>query len=366
MNKQETVSSIQMAMLFLTYVTASAIVNIPAPLTGAAKNGAWISILLACTMGMLILACVLYLHRQYPGLTFIEYTRKAIGRWLTIIVAIPFLCSAFLQLANIVIDIGGFFSTSMLRSTPNYVVQSIFFFMAALTARAGIEVMARMSVLLIISMLGFVIAVLLMVSPYFHPDYLLPVMPNGIKPILHGAYIAYGFPYGEVTLFAAMLPFVRVKERPKIGKYLFLAIIVNGFTLLTSVVCSIMANGPLVGELKYSLFQLARLINIQEIIERIESVIGFSLIAGSYMKASIQLFILTNVLSQLLKLQDERLLTFPIAFVCLLLSLTMFKDEMEFVETVSVIWPLLLNVTYVLPLLLIVAVTLIKRMISAR
>lgn len=53
-----------------------------------------------------------------------------------------------------------------------------------------------------------------------------------------------------------------------------------GITLVTSIVCSIMALGPLADELKYSLYQLARLIFIGEIIDRIESVIGISLIMG--------------------------------------------------------------------------------------
>ncbi len=44
MKKGITVSSRQMATLFLSFLTGSAIVNIPAPLTGAAKSAAWVSL----------------------------------------------------------------------------------------------------------------------------------------------------------------------------------------------------------------------------------------------------------------------------------------------------------------------------------
>ncbi|UUZ87316.1 hypothetical protein LJK88_11250 [Paenibacillus sp. P26] len=49
--KQTTVSSRQMATLFLCFLTGSAIVNIPAPLTGAANNAAWLSLWMANGLG---------------------------------------------------------------------------------------------------------------------------------------------------------------------------------------------------------------------------------------------------------------------------------------------------------------------------
>ncbi|MFC4768660.1 GerAB/ArcD/ProY family transporter [Effusibacillus consociatus] len=361
MKKQETINSWQTASLFLAFMTGSAIINIPAPLTGAAKNGAWLSLLIANGIGFLLLACVLYLHRQYPGLTFIDYSRKTLGSWLTVVIAVPFLSTVFLMLSNIVLDIGGFFTSTMMKETPLYVFNSLILMTAALTARAGIEVMARMFTLLLYIMVTLVFAVLLFVLPYYRPEHLLPVFPKGIKPILHGAYMAWGFPYAELILFSMILPFTSKERKSPLVKFMFLAHLVNGVSLVTVIVCTIMAIGPLAGEIKYSVFQLARLINVQEIIERIESVIGFTLIAGSYMKATIVLFILNLALSQLLKLQDDRLLIFPVALVSLLLSLTMFKNEAEFVENVTVVWPLLITTVGVLPVLLITVVTLFKK-----
>ena len=121
MKKGITVSSRQMATLFLSFLTGSAIVNIPAPLTGAAKNAAWVSLWLANGYGMILLSCILYLHRKYPDLTLIQYSRQAIGRVLTVILVIPFLLMTIMMLANVVADIGGFFKSTMMRETPTYV-----------------------------------------------------------------------------------------------------------------------------------------------------------------------------------------------------------------------------------------------------
>ncbi|MNP45424.1 Spore germination protein [compost metagenome] len=141
---------------------------------------------------------------------------------------------------------------------------------------------------------------------------------------------------------------------------MYLALIINALTLIASVISSIMVLGPLSGSLKYSLYQLARLIYFQETIERIESVIGFSLIIGFYFKASILLLILIKVLKELLRLKDERLIVFPLAFVCLLLSVTTYTQESELEKIVNTTWPLITNLAYTLPFLLILLVTFIR------
>ncbi|BBH20152.1 germination protein [Paenibacillus baekrokdamisoli] len=360
MSKQERVSSIQMSMLFLFFVTGSSIVIIPAPLTNVAGNGAWISLLIAVAMGMVLLAGILYLYRQFPSKSLIEYSRFTLGNGLTILLLIPFTCVMFWNVAGIVIEIGLFFKSTMLKETPTYAVNSLFFVTIALTVLAGIEVIARMTAVFLTLMFGFIIIVLVLVGTLYHPEYLLPVLPDGIRPILNAAYIAYGFPYSELVVFAIILPLVRNEDTSKVGKHLFVALIVNAMTLLASIICSIMVLGPLSGDLKYSLYQLARLIFVQDIIERIESVIGFSLIVGFYFKASILLLILIRVLAQMLRLENERLLVFPAAFICLLLSLTTYTKEAELEEIVNIIWPLLNNIAYVLPLLLIFGVTLFR------
>ncbi|CAM4138369.1 endospore germination permease [Paenibacillus alkaliterrae] len=360
MDKQETVDSWQMATLFLAFMTGSAIVNIPAPLTAAAGNGAWLSLIIANGAGMLLLACILYLRRRYPGMTMIDYSRKVLGNGMTVLLAFPFVLTVILMFSYIVLDIGGFFASSLLIQTPSYAVHSLIILTAALTARAGIEAMARMFILLLYSMYFFIFLVLMLVQPYFHPEYLLPAFPQGMKPVIHGAYIAFGFPYAELILFAMVLPFVRKSDDNRLGKYMFSALLVNGLSLILVVICSIMVKGPLASELKFSVFQLARLITVQDVIERVESIVGISLIVGSYMKATITLFVVNLALSQLLKLQDNRILMFPLALVSLLLTLVMFDYEAEFTEKVTAVWPLITAVAFVFPILLITLVTVIK------
>lgn len=70
------------------------------------------------------------------------------------------------------------------------------------------------------------------------------------------------------------------------------------------------------------------MVEVAEIIERIESVISMAL-----------------------RLKDKRILIFP---------LTMFLDEFEFIENVTVEWPLIVTAFGVVPVLILTLVTIFK------
>ncbi|MFC0472727.1 endospore germination permease [Halalkalibacter kiskunsagensis] len=361
MKDQETVSDGQMAYIFLSFLLGSAIVNIPAPLINSAGNAAWVSLLIANGLGIFLLACILYLNRQYEGLTFVDYTRKTFGKWVMVLFVIPFVIMLFLMLSNIVFDVGLFLHNTMMRTTPLYIFHLFMILLATLTVYTGIEVMGRMFTMLIVFVLGTFFVFLVLIIPLLQPEHLLPLFPDGLKPVFHGTYLAWGFPYAEVILFAVLLPFARNKKGGTLEKGMYIAIVLNCFLLLIAVVVSIMVLGPAGADIKYSLFYVSTLIDIQDILTRVEAVIVMSWIIGSYMKATVVLFVINFMVSQLLNLKDDRILIFPISLVAFLLSVSLYKHEQEFIEVVSTVWPLLITMIGVLPILFITFFTFFKK-----
>lgn len=331
-----------MARLLIAYMTGSAIVYIPNPLADAAKQDAWMSLFPAYGFGALILAGILYLHRKHPGKGLIEYSNQLLGRFITVPAGILLSVMFLFAIPAIVAGIGDFFTTVMMKETPTYVFNSLIFATAALSARSGIVVMARMFMLLLFVMVLFSVGVMVLAVPLYEPVYLLPMLPQGMKGMLHGAFIAGGFPFGEVFFFSLVLPLAIPKEPGRdnrIAGRMQLGLAFAGLLLLLSTLCTVLVFGPAAGHLKYSLYRLAGEVHIGGAFQRIESVIGIALILGSYMKTTILLFIFNQMLQQLCRLNDDRLLVYPTALVCLLLSLTMFRNPSEFNEQVFVIWP---------------------------
>jgi len=354
MSTRNTISAAQMGYLLTAGTTGSAIVYIPNPLTESARNGAWLSLVIAYGFGMLLLAGIVYWYRANNGLSPVTYSRLLAGRIAAAAVAVPLAAMLLFAIPAIVVGISDFFTVTMMRETPAYVFNGITFLIAALTVRAGIEVMARMFTVLVLIMLVFSIIVMLLAWTAYQPAFLLPLLPEGAKQVAHAAYMTAGFPFGEIVLYAMLLPFVQMEPNRSLPRCLFGSLTVTGLMLTLSTVCTIMAYGPSSGFYKYSLYMLAREIQVQDIIQRVESVIGMALIFGSYMKATLFLFILDRILIELFRPRRKNMFLMPITMGGLLLSQTMFDNSADFNELVYVVWPFIV---------LIVSCTLIALMV---
>ncbi|RCW51816.1 GerAB/ArcD/ProY family transporter [Paenibacillus prosopidis] len=364
MKDQETISTTQMATLYFAYITGSALIVIPGPLVTMSLNAAWLSILISLGIGIVLLNIMFYLHRRNPGLTFIGYSSKTIGRWPTVILACFMLTMALHMASGIIIDVSGFMTSMMLPETPDYVFMGMLYLLAAFFLRGGIESIARMFSVLVVIVMIFWALVLVLLIPQYHPEFLRPVFPEGIKPMLLGTYLTFGFPYGEVVLFAMVLPFARAKQSKPLKKAMVWAMVINGAVLIISTLCTIMELGPMASEKRFSVFVLAQMVEVGDIIERIEAVVGMAMLAGSLMKATITLYIIQLILTELFGLRNDRLLTNPLCVTALLLSLTLPATLHEWEEMVLVVHPIWVAAVYVLPLLIVAAVAFFKDLLA--
>ncbi|MGO4542335.1 GerAB/ArcD/ProY family transporter [Paenibacillus sp. 2TAB19] len=358
---KQKISHFQLGVLFFVYMTGSSIINIPGPLIGKAGNGAWISLLVSGALGYMMLMMLLFLHNRFPGLNYVEYSRKLVGNVMTVVIGLLAISFILQEQSGIVMDVGLFMVSSMLRETPIYVFTILVFLVAALTARAGLEVMARMFTLIMLLTSFFIIVILLLAIPDYNPLQLLPVLPKGLKPVLHGAYFTFGFPYSEVFLFGMLIPFVERSQRKRVPKALMLSLGLNIFTLCMATICSIMVFGAYAGDRPYVLFNMARLVEFQEVIQRIESIIGMSLILGSYMKVTVTLYVLSLFVSGLFGLKESSAIVMPLALAGFLMGLVTFDGATQWGSFIMSIHPLWTGAAYLLPLLLLTIVAAFRK-----
>lgn len=366
MNK-ETISTGQMAGLILSTTVGSGIVYIPHPLTAIARQHTWISMIAATLFGCAVLGCLIFMQRRMQeGSSFFRHACRTVGRPLAVAVALLLIILLLFAVPAIVTGIANFFTGVMMKETPAYVFSATSLIVSALTVRAGLEVMARMFLLLVAIMLAVSLLVLLLAAPGYHLEYLMPFAPLSVKPVLHATLVAAGFPFGEVLLYGVLLPYVKAARPGDLAKKLFGAYAVSGAMLTMSVLCTILAFGPAAGSFQYSLYRLASEVQIAEIIQRIEAVIGISMILGSYMKATVFLYILNVLTAECLGLSDKRASVFPLALICVFLSLNMFDNFADFYTQVYVIWPFMVIAVGCSLILALTVVTGIRHRLKSR
>jgi uncharacterized membrane protein YkvI len=123
-----------------------------------------------------------------------------------------------------------------------------------------------------------------------------------------------------------------------------------------------MTFGPMAGERKYSMFEVARLIDLGEALQRIEVMIGISLIVASYMKATIALYVLSLTIAKLFNIPDERLVVSPLALISFVLSLLALRpQEVGWVELVQYVHPLWGMFAFTVPLFTLYVASLVRK-----
>ncbi|WP_270182200.1 GerAB/ArcD/ProY family transporter [Alkalihalobacillus sp. CinArs1] len=360
MKQVETIDKLQMVLLFQAFITGSTIINIQGPFIGIAENGAWISILLANGFGALVMVVVLYMYEKYPTLSYIQYTKVLMWKPVAYLFGISLALIVILFTANITYGMGQFLTTSMMKETPLYIFHFLIIMVASLTVRQGIEVMARMFHGILYFLFFIIFSILVLNVTQYHPEFLNPVLSIGWKPVFHAAYVGIGFPYIDIMYFAMILPYLKRDDKP-FKRWMYGGLLLNGIILAVTIIASIMVFGPMVTYEKFPIFQLARIIEIGEIIQRVESVFGIALIIGSYMKITLMLFIIVEIVTQLFDLSNKRAFVFPLGLLVYLFSTTSFNNEIELGESGLIMETILAFSLGFLPLLIVAARALIKR-----
>lgn len=251
---------------------------------------------------------------------------KVIGRGFVLLYATYFLYIA----ARNIRDMIELVMTALLRLTPVPVLTTLFVLVVAYTTLGGIKAMARFAslVLCIVLLMLFTLGILLMFSSSIILEQMLPFLSKGLGPVVQLAFTnSIWFPYGEIIVFLVFQQELGgAKGFRRITLYAFLS---AAIILTISDLLQIWTLG--IEEKKYSAFALldaARLINIANIITRMDAIIALIIIFGTLLKCSVFLFACTEGLTHAFKGRPGTY-NFPLALLAGAFSILVSRNSAE-------------------------------------
>lgn len=291
-----------------------------------AGRDSWLSLIAAIVPAVLIGYVVGTLARRHPGKTVVEYTRDILGKWLgtftSILIVVFFLFNNSLSL----IGFSEFFTSSITPRTPNTFYIISITILAVYALRKGLEVTARTA--LIILPFTLVIGLLASLLTIKNKDFsnLLPIMEFGPEPMFLGMYVLLGL-YGKVFVLTMIFPFTNgIKNFPK-------------YTILTLLLLTVINIGPITGPIAifgidtalkfyFPTYQELRDIKLAQL-PRLDmlGVILWGL--GSFIKVSLFHFATVLGLSQLLKIENYKVLLVPVGSLLVFVAMTTSASIME-------------------------------------
>lgn len=327
----------QLALILMLLVLMPTAVLFAPAITSHAKQDAWISLLVVSTIyGLLVAFITTKLALIHSGLTVIEYTPKILGTFLGKIIGALYIFWLIHVNAVIVREFSDFLLSVFMPETPLTVFMIVLLLLAAWAVSNGLEVVSRAAEWVFPLFLLSIMIIIIFVLPDADFSNLLPVLENGIKPVIKGGITPSAW-RGEIIIMLMLFPYVNYPK--KTGVYMITAVIITGLLLSAVTAVTIAVLGGLTEYLTFPIFSLARYAHLVMFLERLEAMILVMWVAGVTVKVSCFYYATVLGTAQLFSLHDYRPIVLPIGIITAALGHALFESSSQITYWISEIWP---------------------------
>ncbi|MCL6605402.1 MAG: spore germination protein [Paenibacillus sp.] len=293
-----------------------------------AKQDAWISVIVAGCIDLLIALLATKAAHLYPGQTFFEYSQTILGTWIGKAVVVIYLVQWYTITPIVLRQFSDLVQVMLLQRTPKEATMLLMIFVIVYaTYSGGIDGIARCGELLGPIILIMVSLVLIASINMMNWKNILPIYADtGISGILNGSlapasYLGHSVEY---LMFASFM------TKPRKGApYVYGAILTAIFFVLMTTMMVILTLGVnLSPKMWYPFFEMTKKISLFGFIENFDAIPVMIWIASVFVKLSVLLFLLSYGTAQLLNVRNWRNMIWfiiPVIFVFALIP----KDVTE-------------------------------------
>jgi spore germination protein KB len=271
---------------------------------------------------------------MYPKLPLTGYLKEILGRWIGWPLGVLYVLFFIHGAARDLREGGELLVSSVLDQTPVIAVMALMIISIVYVLNKGIEVLARTGQIFIavLIILAVITNFLLWASGIVEINRLLPVLGKGWGPVLKTTLTqTFEFPYEEVICFTMLLPYLNQQKRGiQAG---FAAVLFSSVILSLSTAMNIAVLGTdMAGRATFPLLHTVSLINIGEIIQRLDVIVVLTLIIGVFFKVAILFYGGVLAASDLFQISDYRRLVYPLGIIILSIAMMLSGNFTEQIE----------------------------------
>lgn len=317
----------QFVWLLFIIITTFATMQIPGMLIMQAGRDAWLSVLGAWFLDVMLALVYAYMGIRFPGENFVQYSITILGKYLGRVVGIIFPLFFLLVCTIVLRGLSQVVNTTFLPTTPLNVILICSYIVSAHIGRKGIEVIARTTEVLGPLFLLSIITLSFLVLPSFDIARMKPQFDEGVAPFLVGTPLLLTT-FGVCIIMAMYIPLCNRPENGFLAK--FIAVSLGALVVGLIITLSVGIFGIEDAQYMFSPgLQLARMINFSNYLERIEMVWLMILVGSSIVASSSLLWAFGQGLAQITGLKTYQPLIYPGALLSLVLCIISFPSSLQ-------------------------------------
>lgn len=288
------------------------------------------------------------LLKWFPGKCLFEINDELFGPLFGRVFSAVYLYF-FLTLVGLnSMDASNFVVDFMMPGTPLVLVLAVFLLACAYAIRKGLESYMRLGALMAIGTIVIVLLNFFLVLKDTNLSYLFPMFQQPALKYVQGTHITATIPYGESMVFMMIAPALGHEKSP--GRPLVFGLILSSLFMFGIIFRDVICLGPLITYVSLPSFEAVRIINVADIITRIESLYAILNVSLLFFKVCILLYACTRGLAQMTRLKQYKHLALAMTALAFAYSLTIYDSMVEHAYSGSFVAPFLwLIFEYIMP-----------------
>lgn len=336
------------------FVFGSAPLLISSSIAAIAGRDAWISALLSTAAGSFVIWICTYLGGLYPDKTIVEVIILLLGKWTGTAVSLFFIFVAITATSQELWYIGDFMTSTYMIEASSFPIHALFMTAVIVALLYGLEALFRACEIFFIFLFPLYMLSMIMLAPNIEVKNLLPVMENGITPVLKGMIPVFSYTILPIIYLNMIYP-INLSDIKKGKMAMFKGYFLGMLTAFTGVImCILVLGGDLTANQRFPLFTLTKEIHVGTIFTRLEAVVLVVWLTTNFISAFIYFYAGVFGLTQILGLKNYKRFVIPLGLVIVALSDFIYKNVPYEISWDTYVWPpVILTLGFILPVLLI-------------
>lgn len=294
---------------------------------GSLKQNSWIGVLAAYLISLAMISLYLFLMKKHPGMNLVQLNEAVLGKIMGKVISFLYFFYFFSLIPLHMSDINAFMGNYMMPETPPIAITILFLLVVILAVRKGIDSVFRLGPFFSIMQIFVLLLFTLLLIPNMKPSNMLPLFDISLKEFIQGINTIVGLPFNQLIIFMLFLPLVT--EQSKVTRSLFGGYSLGAAVMLMIVLADTAVLGPLLGYFTTPRYESVRLIDVYDVISRMDIIFGLVLIILRFFKVSILLYGTSLCLAQIFELKDYVPLVSTLGVLAAFFSLFVFHSAAE-------------------------------------
>lgn len=306
---------------------------------GDAKMDMWFATFLGMLLGLLAVTMYSRILYNFPQKDIFDINILIFGRLIGNLMNLFFTFYAFHLGALVLNNFAEFISTVGLPDTPKIAPVIFIIVLCIWGVKAGIEVLARCSVVFTIILSIFLIGITCLSINRLDFDNIRPFMYDGLTPILRGTFSAFSFPFAETVIFLMLFSSLKTRKSPV--KVYWIGLLLSGIGLVIISIRNIMFVGvDTLSKNYFPSYIVVSRISVGEFLQRIETLIILSFLLAGFIKVCCCLLAACKGVAKLFGMDDYRFIVTPMALMVFTFSFKVYNNIIETVNWAPHVYPI--------------------------